>query len=126
MTFFPEIQKFSEMHGFNGFSNVPKSKVAHCSDERPKGSIEKRNLTFFSPVSREERETGNSFQQFREGKKNSKRICFREEKKKWIFYAQDSRRERESENNISVFQKRKRNVKCCSLILRREREIESS
>ena len=45
-------------------------------DERPKISIEtrKRNLKFFSPVSREKSKTGNSFPQFREEKEKSKRI----------------------------------------------------
>ena len=45
-------------------------------DERPKSPIEKRkrNLKFISPVSREERETGNSFLQFREEIEKSKRI----------------------------------------------------
>ena len=39
-------------------------------DERPNSPIEKRkrNLIFFSPISRRERETWNSFPQFREGK----------------------------------------------------------
>ena len=69
-------------------------------DERPKGPIEKRkrNLKFFSPVSREERETGNSFRQFREGKENSKRIC-------------------------STFERRKRNRKFLSLVSRGKREF---
>ena len=45
-------------------------------DERPKSPIEKRkrNFKFISPVSREERETGNSFLQFREEIEKSKRI----------------------------------------------------
>ena len=89
-------------------------------DERPKGPIEKRkrNLKFFSPVSREERETGNSFRQFREGKENSKRICstferrkrngfsmlkLREEKEKVKTISPFSRREREMLNPVPLF-----------------------
>ena len=53
-------------------------------DERPKSPIEnrKRNLKFFSPVSREERETGNSFPQFREEKEKSARIFLTFERRK--------------------------------------------
>ena len=67
-------------------------------DERPKGPIEKRerNLNIFSPVSREERETGNSFRQFREEKRILKE------------YAQLSRGEREMDFLCSSFEKRKR------------------
>ena len=89
-------------------------------DERPKGPIEKRkrNQKFFSPVSREERETGNSFRQFREGKENSKRICstferrkrngfsmlkLREEKEKVKTISPFSRREREMLNPVPLF-----------------------
>ena len=89
-------------------------------DERPKSPIErrKRNLKFFSPVSREERETGNSFRQFREGKENSKRICstferrkrngfsmlkLREEKEKMKTISPFSRREREMLNPVPLF-----------------------
>ena len=53
-------------------------------DERPKSPIEKRkrNLEFFSLVSREERETGYSFPQFREEKEKSKRIFSTFERRK--------------------------------------------
>ena len=78
-------------------------------DERPKGPIEKRkrNFKFFSPVSREERDTGNSFCQFREGKDNSKRMC--------------STFERRQRNGFSMLklQEEKKKVKTISLFSRR-------
>ena len=82
-------------------------------DEKLKGPIEKRqrNLEFFSPVSREERETGNSSRQFQEGKDNSKRIC--------------STFERRQRNGFSMLklQEEKEKVKTISLFSRREREM---
>ena len=79
-------------------------------DERPKISIEtrKRNLKFFSPVSREKRETGNSFPQFREEKEKSKRI-----------FSTFKRRKR---NGFSILklQEEKEKVKTISPFLRRE------
>ena len=77
----------------------------------PKSPIEKRNLKFFSPVSREERETGNSFPQFREEKEKSKRIFT-------IF-------ERRKRNGFSILklQEEKEKVKTISPFSRREREI---
>ena len=90
-----------------------KKGVGSVIDERPKGPIEKRkrNLKFFSPVSREERETGNSFHQFREGKENSKRIC--------------STFERRKRNGFSMLklQEEKEKVKTISPFSRREREM---
>ena len=55
---------------------VPIGPIVSVIDERPKSPIEKRmrNLKIFCPVSREERETGNSFPQFQEEKEKSKRI----------------------------------------------------
>ena len=70
-------------------------------DEMPKSPIErrKRNLIFFSPISRRERETWNSFPQFREGKEKCEKgfstfekwkrkgysfLKFREEKKRFF------------------------------------------
>ena len=83
-------------------------------DERPKGPIErrKRNLAFFSPVPREERETGNSFHQFREGKENSKRICSTFE-----------RRKRNGFSMLKLQNEEKEKVKRISLFSRREREM---
>ena len=67
-------------------------------DERTKSPTEKRkrNLNFFSPVSREERETRNFFHQFREEKEKPKRIF------------STSRGEREIDFLFSNFKKRKR------------------
>ena len=87
-------------------------------DARPKSTIEKRktNLIFFSPILRRERETWNSFPQFREEKREiwrrKKVLHFQEEKEKGIFFSQVSRGER-----WYFFR---------SLILRREREIWNS
>ena len=82
-------------------------------DERSKSPIEKRkrNLKFFSPVSREERETRNPFPQFREEKEKSKRIC--------------STFERRKRNGFSILklQEEKEKVKTISPFSRREREI---
>ena len=62
------ILKFGQIH-FTIWTNTP------VIDERPKGPIEKRkrNDKFFSPVSREERETRNSFRQFWEEKEKPMR-----------------------------------------------------
>ena len=126
-------------------------------DERQNCKIErrKRNLKFFSPVSRGERETGNSFPQFREEKEKSKKIFSTferrkrngfsilklwEEKEKVKTISPFSRREREMLNVVlqfreekekfeilfSSFERRKRNLKFLSLVLRRERENKSS
>ena len=126
-------------------------------DERQNCKIErrKRNLKFFSPVSRGERETGNSLLQFREEKEKSKKIFSTferrkrngfsilklwEEKEKVKTISPFSRREREMLNVVlqfweekekfeilfSSFERRKRNLKFLSLVLRRERENKSS
>ena len=81
-------------------------------DERPKSPTEKRKI-FFSPNSRWERETWNSFPQFREEKEKSKRIFstfkrkkrfailkLQEEKEKIIIISPFSRREREILNAV--------------------------
>ena len=82
-------------------------------DERPKSPIEKgkRNFEFFSPVLREERETGNSFHQFREEKEKCKRIF--------------STFERRKRNGFSMLklQEVKEKVKTISPFSRREREM---
>ena len=100
--------------------NMLVAPVAPVIDERPKSPIErrKRNLKFFSPVSREERETWNSFPQFREEKEKSKKIFstfergkrngfsilkLQEEKEKVITISPFSRREREILNAVSQF-----------------------
>ena len=108
-------------------------------DERPKGPIEKRNLTFFSPIWRSERELWNSFLQFREGKEKfaksfstfekRKRMAFsilrfREEKEKFWKKSQISRREEISEIPYPSFEKRKRNPQKGSPHSRREREMD--
>ena len=82
-------------------------------DERPKSPIEKRkrNLKFFSPVSREERETGNSFPQFREEKEKSKKIFSTFERRKRNGYS------------ILKLQEEKGKVKTVSPCSRRERKI---
>ena len=97
-------------------------------DERPKSPIEKRkrNLKFFSPVSREERETWNSFPQFREEKEKSKRIFstferrkrngfsilkLQEEKEKIITISPFSRREREILNAVPQFWEEKEKLR---------------
>ena len=89
-------------------------------DERPKSPIEKRkrNLIFFSPISRRERETWNSFPQFREEKekfgkgfstlekRKRKGFCFlkfREEKENFFNKSPISRREREIWNSFLQF-----------------------
>ena len=81
--------------------------------ERPKSPIEKikRNLKSFSPVSREETETGNSFHQFREEKEKSKRIfsTFERRKRNWF--------------SILKLQEKKEKGKTISPFSRREGEI---
>ena len=82
-------------------------------DERPKSPIEKgkRNFEFFSPVSREERETRNSFPQFREQKKKYKQIFSTFERRKRNGYS------------ILKLQEEKEKVKTSSPFSRREREV---
>ena len=80
-------------------------------DERPKSPIEKRNLKFYSPVSREERETENSFPQYREENEKSKRIFSTFERRKRNGYS------------ILKLQEEKEKVKTTSPFSRREREI---
>ena len=81
--------------------------------ERPKCQMEKgkRNLRFFSPVSREEREIGNSFHQFWEEKEKPKRIFSTFERRKRNGYS------------ILKLQEEKEKVKTISPFSRREREI---
>ena len=93
-------------------------------DERPKSPIEKRkrNLIFFSPISRRERETWNSFPQFREGKEKFEKgfstfekwkrkgfsfLKFREEKEIFFKKSPISRREREIWNSFLQFREKK-------------------
>ena len=99
-----------------------------CVTKRPKSPIEKRkrNFKFFSPVSREERETWNSFPQFREEKEKSKRIFstferrkrngfsilkLQEEKEKIITISPFSRREREILNAVPQFWEEKEKLR---------------
>ena len=94
--------------------------VCPAIDERPKSPIEKRkrNLIFFSPISRRERETWNSFPQFREGKEKCEKgfstfekwkrkgysfLKFREEKENFFNKSPISRREREIWNSFPQF-----------------------
>ena len=110
--------------------------LARCS----KSLIEKRkrNLNFFSPFSRRERESDFLVSMFERRKRNYENILhFREEKVKWIFFSQGSRREREilkkhsplsrREREIdflfSRFEKRARNSKKDSSLSRRERDF---
>ena len=123
-------------HWFSLFTVGAKAVI----DERPKSPIEKRkrNLIFFSPISRRERETWNSFPQFREEKEKFEKVFFtfekwkrkgfsflkfREEKEIFFLKSPTSRREREIWNSFpqfweekekfgkgfSTFEKRKRN-----------------
>ena len=82
-------------------------------DERPKSTIErrKRNFKFFSPISREERETWHSFLLFREEKEKSQKIFSTFERRKRNGYS------------ILKFQEEKEKVKTIAPFSRREREI---
>ena len=110
-------------------------------DERPKSPIEKRkrNLIFFSPISRRERETWNSFPQFREGKEKCEKgfstfekwtrkgfsfLKFREEKENFFKSLQLREEKEKSEILFPSFEKRKRNLEKGSPLSRREREMD--
>ena len=121
----------SELGSNKSFKASCHWKIPPCKaviDERPKSPIEKRkrNLKFFSPVSREERETWNSFPQFREEKEKSKRIFstferrkrngfsilkLQEEKEKIITISPFSRREREILNAVPQFWEEKEKLR---------------
>ena len=123
-------------------STVPTlSWVETVIDERPKSPIEKRkrNLIFFSPISRRERETWNSFPQFREGKEKFEKgfstfekwkrkgysfLKFREEKENFFKSLQLREEKEKSEILFPSFEKRKRNLEKCSPLSRREREMD--
>ena len=82
-------------------------------DERPKSPIEKRkrNLIFFSPISRRERETWNSFPQFREEKeKFEKRFSIFEKRKRKGFSFLKFREEKENFVNKSPISRREREI----------------
>ena len=99
--------------------------MAVC-DERPKSPIEKRkrNLKLFSPISRRERETWNSFPQFREEKdKFGKRVLhFGEQKEKGIFFSQVSRGERDIQKNLKFWEEKEKCI-FSSQVSRGEREF---
>ena len=83
-------------------------------DERQNCKIErrKRNLKFFSPVSRGERETGNSFLQFREEKEKSKKIfsTFERRKRKGYSILKLQEEKEKVKTNCSMFEKRNKAV----------------
>ena len=94
-------------------------------DERQNCKIErrKRNLKFFSPVSRGERETGNSFPQFREEKEKSKKIFSTfERRKRNGFSILKLWEEKEKVKTISPFSRGEREIRNPFLQFREEKE----